>query len=266
LHRYSSHRRLPLTLRQLISVGGVTLVVALAAGCHSTSGPWDGVAPKDLVAIEQHRVRGIALLEITKTLQPPETYAGLSATGGTAKKSALDLAIDEFQAIIRTAPHLAFGYADLAVAYLELPTPRTEDALAASQQARERRPHDARILSILASAQHLAGRNEDAIRTLEEAARSPDAPVRVLFQLVELYRGAAQGRASAIGQLLERIAREAPGNLVAQLELAQAATETGQTQAARAALSRVDLTSTTMAGVIWLWWVRRAYGCFRTRT
>lgn len=190
-------------------------VLALSAGCQGRGRPWEGVGPKEFEAIERHRNVGIARLE-----------------EGQFKQAA-----DEFTAITQTAPNLAFGYGNLAVADLRMNRP--PEALKAAQEAQDRLPRDPQVQSILAEAQSAAGRNDEAIRTLEAVTQADPPPVRPLYRLIELYRLSPTGHEAAIPRALERLVKAVPYNIVAELEWAKAAAQAGNARAALAAVDRV---------------------------
>src|SRR2546428_704019 len=130
---------------------------AMLPGCGGKGKPWDGVGPKELQAIEQHRNLGIALLEAGGAKQSGEYYGRerLTSVGVRLRNSSFEMAADQFRAITRSAPNLAFGYADLAVADLAVtdvaPKP-TDEALQAAREAEKRAPGDPRVQMILAEA------------------------------------------------------------------------------------------------------------------
>jgi tetratricopeptide (TPR) repeat protein len=222
-------------------------VAALAAvsGCGGAGKPWDGVGPKELQAIEQHRNLGIALFEIAGTKQPPEMYNKLASfrgepvnSSGVPVKSSMEMAADEFRAITRAAPNLAFGYGNLAVT--DLAMQRWDEALKAALEANERLPTGPQVQVILAESLRQAGHNDEAIKILESVARATPASVRALYRLFELYHESPGGREKQIAGVLGRLVEEVPDNLSAELEWAQAAARVGQAKAALSALDRIE--------------------------
>src|SRR4051794_521518 len=106
----------------LVSLAALSLV--LLSGCKGQGKPWDGIGQGQLEELLRQRNLGLARLE-----------------EGQFKPAA-----EAFTAISRTAPNLAFGYGNLAVADLGQNLPA--EALSAAQEAQKRLPDDPHVLRI----------------------------------------------------------------------------------------------------------------------
>ena len=163
--------------------------------------PWRGIDAASLAQLEEHRLKGTALLE-----------------GGAPGRAAT-----EFQAIIRARPRLALGHVDLAVAWLA-DQRHNPEALRAAQKGAALLPSAGWPKVVLAEALYVNNRQVEAFQRLQAAVQVEPDNLQVLYALVEFLdrpglNAVAGGGVDALRhRTVERLARLAPENLVVQLE------------------------------------------------
>lgn len=182
----------------LLSVGAALLV-----GCGSRD-PWAGVTAEELARLNEHRIRGIALLEDNKL---PEAEA-------------------EFLAIAKARPNLAFGYLARAASYLTR-VGGGGDPLPDARKAAELLPTRAWPLVVQGVLLERAGRADEATPLFEKALKLEPNHPRALAAAVSHYQNLPGDHAAHLLALRERLAQVAPRNLAAQVGLLQSRLERG---------------------------------------
>jgi Tfp pilus assembly protein PilF len=189
----------------------------MLGGCGHRAA-WEGMTPQQVAEVARQKSIGIAYLEV-----------------GQPK-----LAEAPFRRLIRMAPHLSLGYANLAVALLP-DSARSVQALEYARRAVDLAPGDAAARMVLA--QILLDQRDDdgAVQQLQAAVKAEPSNVRALYQLAEANQRRANGNplAPERGRPLQQLVQRAGDNLIAQLAWAQFAAGTGKLSEARAALDRL---------------------------
>ncbi|HVF10961.1 MAG TPA: FG-GAP-like repeat-containing protein, partial [Abditibacteriaceae bacterium] len=219
----------------------VLALMAVGAGVlwwrsKSTPRPWANITPQQLEAVIEHRHRGLAYLEGFS----PQPKAG-NPSG---------LAVQEFQAIERLQPALAFGFANEAVARLNglsgspLSGKALADAIAqaetAARKAVELQPAKSHPRIILARILASSERHDEAVEQLQDAVRVEPNHLRGWGELIAQMRqqGSAEAVRSALRPILEKAAAAGPDNAVAQAELLEAAAQENDTRLTAQLLDR----------------------------
>lgn len=207
----------------------VLLALTLLAGCGPSGvgggsgflglggGAWRGVNAEKFARAEEHRLRGIALLE----------------------NSRREDAVREFDELRKLLPAHPLGHVNAAAAMMTLNVP-PQDVAAVARRGAELPPRSPRAQLVLAEALNRMGNQQEALQVLERAAAAPDPPIRVLGELLQLLNQLPSGDHSArILELLRRIVDRAPHLLVAQAELLLAQAEAGDLAGATATLQTI---------------------------
>lgn len=208
------------------SLLGIFLAATALCGCDripgiggggSSADAWKGVTPESYARANEHRLLGLAYLE----------------------NSEWNNASQEFQAVQKALPNHPLGYLDLAATYSVSTPPHPKEALEAAQRAVELSPNSAWAKMLLGKAYQSGADNENATRTLEEAARMPNAPIRVLGALANHLSNIPGDYAQRLYELRREIAQKAPDNVVAQADWLLAQAEKGEGKDAEATLDRM---------------------------
>ena len=144
----------------------------------------------------------------------------------------------EFKKFIELAPDEKLGYANLGLVYLRMG--QYEEAEKRLSEAKALDKSDPDVNLLLATAYRLQGRNQDAIRVLEETLESNPGHPKVLFELCELY-GADQDEAALKKRqtYLEQLAGQTPGNLVPMILLIESSIKLENADRALAELEKL---------------------------
>jgi hypothetical protein len=175
---------LPLLALALLSVG---------AGCNRD--PWAGITPEQFARLNEHRIRGTALLENDKKAE----------------------AADEFVALQRLRPNLAFGFINEAAAFALAPGPeQTTRALKASERGVSLASKNAWAWLVRAKILVNAARQEEATKAYEKALGLAPNDARVLATFAEHLRSIPGDQSRRLAEVRKQVAALAPANLAAQ--------------------------------------------------
>ena len=141
-------------------------------------------------------------------------------------------AVKEFMSFINIAPSEAFGYANAGWAYLQSPG-KLDSAQIMLEQAMKLSPDNPDIAFLAAKMYELTNRTIKAIELLENTKNKYPEHVLTLYQLYEYYLqpNVALDLKKA-EELLQRIAETVPGNVAAQLKLADLSIKNGHSETA----------------------------------
>src|SRR5436309_2240949 len=181
-----------------IPIAAVAALAAFALGCHKGREQ----NPADAGAILTARTLGLAYLEDNR----------------------LEDAEAEFKKLIQLAPDEPSGYANLGL--VDLRMGRYQDAAREIDRAVDLAPDDPDVRLLQATLFRLTGHPEDARRVLESASHTSPNHLKTLYALAELDSTRRR-------EYLGRVVNIAPPNLPAQLSLAEALLNAGDTVGAR---------------------------------
>ncbi len=179
-------------------IAAVAALAAFALGCHRGREQ----NPADAGSILTARTLGLAYLEDNR----------------------LDDAEAEFKKLIQLAPDEPSGHANLGL--VDLRMGRYQDAAREINRAVELAPDDPDVRLLQATFFRLTGRPEDARRVLESASHTSPNHLKTLYALAELDSTRRR-------EYLGRVVDIAPANVPAQLSLAEALLNAGDTVGAR---------------------------------
>src|SRR5436309_4233405 len=181
-----------------IPIAAVAALAAFALGCHKGREQ----NPADAGAILTARTLGLAYLEDNR----------------------LEDAEAEFKKLIQLAPDEPSGYANLGL--VDLRMGRYQDAAREIDRAVDLAPDDPDVRLLQATLFRLTGHPEDARRVLESASQTSPNHLKTLYALAELDSTRRR-------EYLGRVVNIAPPNVPAQLSLAEALLNAGDTVGAR---------------------------------
>ena len=191
-------------------------LLPLLAGCTKPA-PWQGLTAAQISEAVRQKNIGIAHLEDGQR----------------------DQAAQAFQALLKVAPNVGLGYADLAVTMLQAPE-KSAEALDDARKAVDLAPEDPAVRMVLAQLLVQQRDYDGAIQQLKDAVQAHPNDARALFMLSEVYQDRAGGNrfTPERGQALQQLVQGHPDNLTAELLWANSAAGTGHAAEARAALDR----------------------------
>src|SRR2546426_1093777 len=181
-----------------IPIAAVAALAAFAFGCHKGREQ----NPADAGAILTARTLGLAYLEDNR-LEDAET---------------------EFKKVIQLAPDEPSGHANLGL--VDLRMGRYQDAAREIDRAVDLAPDDPDVRLLQATLFRLTGHPEDARRVLESASHTSPNHLKTLYALAEVDSTRRR-------EYLGRVVDIAPPNVPAQLRLAEALLNAGDTVGAR---------------------------------
>src|SRR3989441_365430 len=181
-----------------IPIAAVAALAAFAFGCHKGREQ----NPADAGAILTARTLGLAYLEDNR----------------------LEDAEAEFKKLIQLAPDEPSGHANLGL--VDLRMGRYQDAAREIDRAVDLAPDEPDVHLLQATLFRLTGRPEDARRVLESASHASPNHLKTLYALAEVDSTRRR-------EYLGRVVNIAPANVPAQLSLAEALLNAGDTVGAR---------------------------------
>lgn len=191
-------------------------VLAAGAGCNRD--PWAGITAEQFAKVNEHRILGIALLENDRKQE----------------------AADEFLALQKLRPNLAYGYineaASFGTAAQEAPTAR---ALKAIERGVALAPRSAWARLVHGKILVNAGRSEDATRAYEKARELAPKDLRVVATLMAHVRNLPGDQQRRLADLRRELAALRPDNPVTHAYLLESQADAGDLTGAAQSLARV---------------------------
>ncbi len=137
-----------------------------------------------------------------------------------------------FKRLIALAPDEPAARTTLGIVYLRMGRARDAESQLREAIKRDTANLDARL--VLAAAQEMSGRRDQAREELERLAQGPSPDPKIYYALADLARTDPDSirRATDARSALEHLAQRAPGNVPARLDLAQVLTAAGDAEGA----------------------------------
>lgn len=197
-------------MRTLLPILSIGLLLPLLTGCPNHQA-WDGVTAEEYARLNEHRLLGIAFLENAEIGSGKVTGPG---------DSAATQALQEFETIQKAQPKLAFGYVNAAAALIQ--QHKGAEAVKAATKGTEVRPNSGWAQLVLGEAYTLAGDQQNAAKALQAAKAAEPQNIRILGAALDHLEMVPGDHTQEAYSLRQAIARQLPGNLVAQLNWTQA--------------------------------------------
>src|SRR2546428_11303375 len=178
-----------------VVLGTALALLPLLAGCTKPA-PWQGLTAAQIAEAVRQKNIGIAHLEDGQR----------------------DQAAQAFQALLKVAPNVGLGYADLAVTMLQAPE-KSAEALDDARKAVDLAPEDPAVRMVLAQLLVQQRDYDGAIQQLKDAVQAHPNDARALFMLSEVYQDRAGGNRFTPERrhALQQFAQGHPDNLTAEL-------------------------------------------------